>query len=249
MPVATVQNPLEAGSEQLELELEPRAQGDVPISRAELVDARMAEMEDKLREKGEDVESILKGALSRLDAAPLNFHQVVVFFLTLPAIDEGDAAKRRAAPWLFVLAVVMVLLQCMAVSGVIVDMYMPSCSSNDMCDARGTYCCIGCEKLDNRCNFCGTASPIPMESLPDGTVRNHAAAVNFVGFNLTAVNKACTPPIKAMGATPQQDEGYKSELPPARMIKTTDWCKTHVCSLPTCNDGRLFLGRGCRGMV
>ena len=112
MPV--VENPL-GGAEPLA--------NDGLVSRAELAKS-MAELEDKLREKGAGFDSILKGVLSRLDAIPLNYHQAVVFFLS--TTDEQDAKKRRIAPLLFIPSVLIVLIQCMTVCGAVVGAYLPS---------------------------------------------------------------------------------------------------------------------------
>lgn len=198
----------------------PLDQSDGLVSRAELQE-QMAELEEKLRKRGEGFESVLQGALSRLDATPLNYHQAVVFFLS--STDKQDAKKRRKAPLLFIPSVLMVLIQCMTVSAAVVGTYLPSCLTNDMCGV-GRFCCKECDRTYNRCNYCGFDSPIPMETLGDGRTRNHAPDENFAGFNLTAVSQACTPPFKAMGPTPQQAD--QPSTFPAQAVEA--WCSACV---------------------
>lgn len=113
----------------------------------------------------------------------------------------------------------------MTVCGGVVGVYLPSCYNNDMCSLRGTYCCIDCENTKDRCNFCGFASPLAIEYLPDGTTLNHSPDAGFAGFNMTAVTELCTAPIAAVGPTPQQSDGNKGGYP-AKAVEA--WCDACV---------------------
>jgi hypothetical protein len=139
-------------------------------------------------------------------------------------LDEQDAEKRHKAPLLFIPSIVMVLVQCMTVCGAVVGVYLPSCMTNDMCDVRGSFCCMECERTYNRCNYCGLDCPIPMETMADGTTLNYGLDENFIGFNLTTVNQLCTAPFKAMGPTPQQAD--QPSAFPAQAVQA--WCEACV---------------------
>jgi hypothetical protein len=90
----------------------------------------------------------------------------------------------------------MVVLQCLVVVGVITGTGTPACGSSDQCHQAGMYCAIG---ANDRCMFCG-AAPLPPQTDPaTGGVLNDVWALDFAGYNLTAVAELCADPSLYMG--------------------------------------------------
>ena len=77
--------------------------------------------------------------MAHLGAAPTNWHQATVYFLTSKA--EDDAAMRKKAPLMFVCGVGLVVVQIASLAGMLGAMLHPACTSNAHCDGRrGFYC-------------------------------------------------------------------------------------------------------------
>ena len=112
--------------------------------------------------------------LASLSAAPTNWHQATIYFLTTKA--ERDAGMRKAAPLMFAGGLLMVLLQTFAVYGVLASMLHPSCVTNKQCDSRtGFYCFQPGSGGRGNCQMCGESAPlVPYlsdERVPDWAVQ------------------------------------------------------------------------------
>ena len=106
----------------------------------QLMDGKLDARIDTLREELA-VGSIIEGAnsvLARFGAAPTNWHQATIYFLT--STTEEDAAMRKRAPVMFAAGLVMIVVQIIAVYGIIMGMMGPPCISNLECDEAGSYC-------------------------------------------------------------------------------------------------------------
>lgn len=119
----------------------------------------------------------LKSIVTRLTAAPTNWHQSVVYFATLPR-EDVDAARA----WLAMAAsVLMVLGQCLVAVGVFVGTATPSCENNDQCTLKGAFCFAD----ESRCQFCSASIPIdnPVEQVLEPAT-----------LNRTLVEQVCAEP-------------------------------------------------------
>lgn len=89
---------------------------------------------------------------AQLGTAPTNWHQATIFFLT--SKSEKDASMRRKAPWMFIAGLAMVLVQLVAMYGILSAMDEPRCINNHQCGHIGYYC------LENQCSPCGSDPPL-----------------------------------------------------------------------------------------
>jgi hypothetical protein len=108
------------------------------------------------------------------------------------ALDPKDAyAVQRGCGMLG--GVAMVALQCMVVLGVLIGTVQPACGSSDQCLQAGTYCEVG---AGDRCYYCGDQhNLLPPQTDPvTGGALNDPYALDFAGFNLTAVAELCANP-------------------------------------------------------
>lgn len=97
--------------------------------------------------------------LASLSAAPTNWHQATIYFLTTKA--ERDAGMRKKAPLMFAGGLLMVVLQTCAVYGVLAAMLHPSCVSNKQCESRaGFYCFQPQSGGRGNCQMCGESAPL-----------------------------------------------------------------------------------------
>ena len=134
-------------------------------SRAATLEARVAELEKQLAEArrrdgmvGSGAVAVLRGELARLDAAPTNWHQATIYFMT--STDEEDATMRRRAPLMYATGVVMVVVQIIAMYGVVMGMMAPPCINNLQCTETGFYCEVARDGQSGRCRSCGGDPPM-----------------------------------------------------------------------------------------
>jgi hypothetical protein len=123
----------------------------------------------------------------------------------------------------------MVALQCMVVVGVFAGTFAPACGSNDQCHQAGTYCAVG---KSDRCQFCSTASGMhqvdllpPQTDPATGGTLNDVNALDFAGFNLTAVAELCADPSLYTGdwKTGRLDDWTTPSI--------VSWCKSSNAAL------------------
>lgn len=129
---------------------------------------------------------------------------------------------RKKAPMMFVGSVAMVLMQFLAVCGIVTAMLHPSCVTNAQCNERAGFYCYTPEDEDTgSCQMCGEAAPLPMyrsdevyNDREDGQVRKEynvmwdfhypqdlkgkrmETPMLSAGFNHTMVQQRCTLPIR-----------------------------------------------------
>lgn len=111
--------------------------------------------------------------LARFSAAPTNWHQATVYFLTTKA--EEDAPMRAKAPWMYLAGIILVVVQILSVLGLLGAMLHPSCTSNTHCDARtGFFCYVPPGDERGLCYMCGEATPLPQyastERVPEAVI-------------------------------------------------------------------------------
>lgn len=174
-----------------------------------LMDAKIALLEARLA-KAAPFEGAINAVVARWTEAPTNWHQSTAYFAVLPREDE-DAGRR----WNAMLGgVLMVIAQCMAVVGLFVGTFIPSCMSNDQCEQKGTFCWLG---RTDRCDKCGSATPLVVE-----TGVNDPDAADFVGFNTTAVAEICRNPVDVV----QINNGGFEDIYPRAAVAS--WCAACV---------------------
>ena len=134
-------------------------------TRAATLEARVAELEEQIAEArrrdgmvGSGAVAVLRSELARLDAAPTNWHQATIYFLT--STDEEDASMRRRAPLMYATGVVMVVVQIIAMYGVVMGMMAPPCINNLQCTETGFYCEVARDGQSGRCRSCGGDPPM-----------------------------------------------------------------------------------------
>jgi hypothetical protein len=140
------------------------------------------------------VASTVREVAAELKETPANYHQFVIFALSRPAdsTDEIDVELRRWGPALFLGAVLIVTMQLGTVIAILTGVIWKSCVTSDTCVLKGTYCSVG---AGDRCQHCGFAVPLPMETNPTtGETFNAPFDSNFAGFNSTAIRELCAHP-------------------------------------------------------
>ena len=161
----------------------------------------------------------MHAVLARVGAAPTNWHQATVFFLTSKA-DE-DMEMRAKAPFMYAASLLMVLMQFLATMGIAAGMMFPTCVQSSQCQS-GCFCYKTGSSSRGLCTFCGSVTPLVPYWSPPGTertgygptgyekqwnvlstslyprdgLRRPADAVGFAGFNVTHVKATCTPPFQ-----------------------------------------------------
>jgi hypothetical protein len=171
---------------------------------------------------GRDIASVsVASVVAHLGAAPTNWHQATVYFLTSKA--EDDASMRKKAPLMFAWGVCLVAVQVASMAGMLGAMLHPACTSNAHCDGRrGFYCYTPPGREQGNCQMCGEAAPLPyyLSTIPvDSKYKTRASfkeynivwdqhypagASNkrsrtpdlFAGWNFTMVKQTCTPPVQ-----------------------------------------------------
>ena len=201
--------------------------------------AHTAALEARLRvelAQAAPVVGAITSAVAHLSEAPCNLHQSTVYFASLPPEDEDSGWRWRA----LLGGVMMVPGQCMVAVGLVVGTNAPSCESSDQCPQKGTFCEVGGQ---DRCLFCGTAAPLPIQTDPatGGTLNrptdgNGLSTPDFVGFNTTLVAEACGDPTGYMvrewgDASGVRFQGY--EFTPATVAS---WCETCVSAIDLAVD-------------
>ena len=182
----------------------------------------MAELEKQL-EMG-TWQALLRSELARIGAAPTNWHQATIYFLT--STDEEDAQMRRRAPLMYVAGVILVVVQIISMYGVVMGMMAPPCINNVQCSAAGFYCEVARDGRSGRCQSCGGDAPmmpyeadtlLPGENAVSGFGINKHQEFNkifyqsyphrefglkrsdipdgFAGWNFTQVKNRCSEPI------------------------------------------------------
>lgn len=93
-------------------------------------EARLAAQEERLAAYGEQIDTLLQGAanpaavMARLEAAPTNWHQAMVYFLTSKSTE--DAHMRSRVPFMYAGSLTMVVVQIVATYGLLVAMLHPA---------------------------------------------------------------------------------------------------------------------------
>jgi hypothetical protein len=153
--------------------------------------------------------------VAHLSEAPTNWHQIAVYFASLPAADE-DAA------WSVITVLAgfaMVLGQCAVAAGLFIGTRRPSCESSDQCAQKGTWCAVG---DGDRCQFCGNLVPLPLQTdRATGGTLNQPEYEDFAGFNATLVEEVCADPTDYDG---RPDWATSATFP--KLVKS--WCETCV---------------------
>jgi hypothetical protein len=76
---------------------------------------------------------------------------------------------RKWAPLMFAAGLVMILVQIVAVYGIIMGMMAAPCISNVQCTETGFYCQAAMDGKSGRCKACGQGAPlIPCECNSSG---------------------------------------------------------------------------------
>jgi hypothetical protein len=146
------------------------------------LEARVAELEQQLAVRsaaeGDGLRGGAAAAVARLNSAPTNWHQATIYFLTSEA--EEDAVMHRRAPLMFAAGLVMVIVQVVAMYGVVMGMMHPPCINNLQCAEVGFFCEVARDGSRGRCSSCGESAPfIPYEAdtlIPGGGSAVGAAA-------------------------------------------------------------------------
>eukprot|EP01047_Picozoa_sp_COSAG01_P015683 COSAG01_NODE_789_length_13572_cov_322.875158_2_plen_313_part_00 len=186
-------------------------------------DAKLNALKDEL-EAAAPLSAAVRSAVAHLTEAPPNFHQATVMYAAENGSDDGETVMRRAGS--LVLSALMVLMQCMAVMGVLWGTINPACASSDQCAQKGMYCKVG---RVNRCEYCGGGAPLLRQTDPaTGGTLNWAPAPDYAGFNLTLVAEVCAAPTDRLGT-----DGFGAEVPFPR-ASVFSWCETCVF-----NDGQV----------
>lgn len=162
----------------LELDIEAAlAAGSVSVAEAVgLLQKRVAALDSGGGPQQLEVEKVVKDLFARLAEAPPNLHQFIVFLASSRA--EKDSATKKLLPWMIAGSVLMVLVQAAVSAGVLVGTAVPTCATNAHCTS-GTYCHIGGR---DRCNYCGSTSPIIPDLKEDGdrdNIKCHAGSTAF----------------------------------------------------------------------
>ena len=168
--------------------------------------------------------SFVVSIYSHLIAAPPNWHQALIFFLSSSAAEDGT--MRRSAPLLFGAAALMVLAQTMVAVGVAVGTVEKSCTSNDQCIA-GKWCmessADGEAEEGARCSYCGSDLPLPLQIDDTGGVWNHNIDDNFVGYNSSYAEEICARPVTShIGIAPRA--GTTDFAVPFSAVSVSNWC-------------------------
>lgn len=172
-------------------------------------------------------DGLVRSVVAHLTEAPTNWHQGLVYL----ASDAGTESTPWL-PWMLLGAVLMVLTQSIAASGILVGTRHPGCLSSDHCAQSGTWC-----SLDyGRCEFCGQA-PLIVQIDDNGALLNRpgdmSSGANNNEFNLTLVAEVCASPIDRMGSNVKNGDGTYNMLYTARTV--TSWCETCVHAI----DGKV----------
>jgi hypothetical protein len=129
-------------------------------------EARLSAQEERLAAQGEQIATLLQGAtnpaavMARLESAPTNWHQAMVYFLTSKAAE--DTHMRRRVPLMYAGSLLMVTTQIIATYGLLVAMLVPACNSNSHCNDRtGFFCYESPVGHSGNCKMCGQAAPLP----------------------------------------------------------------------------------------
>ena len=134
-----------------------------PLGAADTPEEMIAAQAEQIAALEQEIASVQQGSaaavLASLSAAPTNWHQATIYFLTTKA--ERDAGMRKKAPLMFAGGLLMVLLQTFAVYGVLAAMLHPSCVTNKQCDGRtGFYCYQPESGGRGNCQMCGESAPL-----------------------------------------------------------------------------------------
>jgi hypothetical protein len=165
-----------------------RRDGTATVEQAmQLMEANIAELEERLVQGGTPAEAAMRSLVARLTEAPTNLHQATVYFAGREPEHE-DAGKAMVS---FLAGLAIVGLQSAVAVGVVMGTVSPSCISSDQC-AAGTFCAVGGAQ---RCWYCGENAPLPAQIDPaTGGTLNDAYATNFASYNLTGVAEVCADP-------------------------------------------------------
>jgi hypothetical protein len=113
--------------------------------------------------------------------------------------QDADAVQRGCG---MLAGVAMVALQCMVVHAVLIGTAWPVCGTSDQCHQVGTFCAVG---QGDRCTYCGDTTPLPDQTdLATGGTLNDPEALDFAGFNHTAVAELCADPHVSPGPVPDR---------------------------------------------
>ena len=192
---------------------------------------------DEMVRGGErDIAGSVASVMAHLGAAPTNWHQATVYFLTSKA--EDDAPMRKKAPLMFAWGVFLVIVQIASVAGMLGAMLHPACTSNAHCDGRrGFYCYTPPGRDRGNCQMCGEAAPLPYYlshiPVPNPTDRAKFKEYNivwdqhypadpntnkrsrlpewFAGWNFTMVKQTCAPPVRGFRWAFEREDGEDGE--------------------------------------
>jgi hypothetical protein len=224
-PTATAVNPMASDVESPSTSLESMEQKDATIDNGSTLSTA--------------------ALLASLAAAPTNWHQAMIcaplytrFLATvtsnlalsdgcavavfLTSTAEEDASMKKKAPVMYAGSFFMVLMQFLAVCGIVTAMLHPACVTNAQCNERsGFYCYMPEDTEIGTCQMCGEAAPLPPYRSDEvyidrkrGEVRKEfnnvwdqhypqdaknkriETPLGFAGFNFTMVEERCTLPIR-----------------------------------------------------
>jgi hypothetical protein len=113
----------------------------------------------------------------------------------------------------------MVALQCLVAVGVFAGTVQPACGSSDQCHQAGTYC-----RNRKRCSYCSEQPDMfpPQTDPATGGTLNDMGALDFVGFNLTAVAELCANPSLYTPLLRAEQRGVPWMTAPS----IVSWCKS-----------------------
>ena len=190
----------------------------------------------KAASEGGEERSITAAVVASLSAAPTNWHQATVYFMTTKA--EQDREMRRKAPLMFAAGLAMVVVQIFAICGIARSLTDPPCLTNMQCTQAGYYCGV-----EAKCDPCGQYPPL-VEYVSDVLVpgeifgpfkmmtanghefqqinkiydqsyphrprlfflKRSDTPDGFWGYNFTMVQNRCTKPIQAFSYASEKDD-------------------------------------------
>ena len=202
-----------------------------------------------------DGSAVVRAAFAYLTEAPLNWHQVTVYYAGSDSPE--DAPMKGRLPLLFAGSAAMSLAQSVAVVAVYQGTYAPACTNSNQCYA-GAWCQVG---MRPHCVYCGDVVPMPMQ-LADSCAPteisvasktgstgsgcqtwNYPPDPNFSGWNSSLVSSVCAV-VPGTGLPAARDDGTPAGGGAAAFPADTvaSWCERCVHAIDMTVDSTTPLG-------